>query len=102
MRQETGYEEAYLDPFQVRDFLMVHSKVPDGTGMSECCYHYTTADVLEEFLKEDGDILCTHCRTLNDSREFAAGVDLFASYMKTRNWNHNLATRVINQMNGFA
>ena len=91
-----------IDPFQVRDFLMAYSKVSDGTGMSECCYHYTTADVLKEFLKEDGDILCTHCRTLNDSREFVAGIDLLVSYMKVRNWNLDLITRIENQMKGFA
>ena len=94
--------QVLLDPLAVRSFLMERFKVPDGTGMSECCYHYTTVNVLEEFLKDDGDILCTHCRTLNDSSEFAAGVELLASYMKVRNWNQDLATRIINQMNGFA
>ena len=99
--KSSGNHPIPLDPFEVRNFLSVHSKVPDGTTASECCYHYTKASVLEEFLKDEGDILCTHCRAVNDQREFIAGVNLLASYMKVRNWNQRLATRIVNQMNGF-
>lgn len=93
---------ASLDPFEVRKFLSLHSRVQDGTAVSECCYHYTKANVLEEFLKDGGDILCTHCRTVNDQREFITGVNVLASYMKMRNWNQGLANRIVSQLRGFA
>ncbi len=33
-------------------------------------YHYTSLEVLWEFLKPDYDFLCTHCRELSDPTEF--------------------------------
>ena len=86
----------------VRSFLMEHLNVPDGTALSECRYHYTTADVLEKFLVDDGDLLCTHCRSLNDGGEFVIGIRHLIDYMKDRNWNQALVARVSNQMHGFA
>ena len=37
-------------------------------------YHYTTIKVLPEFMKDDGDLYCTHCRSLNDDEEFRLGL----------------------------
>ena len=91
-----------LDPLLVREFLMERFKVPDDTEMSECCYHYTTADVLEKFLIKDGDLRCTHCRALNDRNEYFVGVDALDEYMQNRNWNQNLSKQIINQLKGFA
>ena len=57
MIQRITDNQVQLDPLLVRAFLMERFKVPDGTEMSECCYHYTTADVLEKFLLQEGEIL---------------------------------------------
>ena len=91
-----------LDPILIRSFFMERFKVPDGTGMAECRYHYTTSDVLEKFLVEDGDLLCTHCRTLNDYNEYIIGVSVLERYMRDRNWNPNLLKRILDQLKGFA
>lgn len=91
-----------LDPILIRSFFMERFKVPDGTGMAECCYHYTTADVLEKFLVDDGDLLCTHSRALNDYNEYIIGVSVLEKYMRDRNWNPNLSKRITDQLKGFA
>lgn len=44
-------------------------------------YHYTSLDVLWEFLRPDYDFLCTYCRALSDPTEFKTG--MFAC---TRMW----------------
>lgn len=86
----------------VQSYLMEHLNVQDGTAPSACRYHYTTADVLEKFLSDDGDLLCTHCRALNDGGEFIVGANHFIDYMKDRKWNQELIMKVSNQIRGFA
>ena len=44
-------------------------------------YHYTSLDVLWEFLRPDYDFLCTYCKALSDPTEFKTG--MFAC---TRMW----------------
>ena len=44
--------------------------------------HYTTADVLDKLLAENGDLRCTFFCDLNDSAEFWAGFDYFANCCK--------------------
>ena len=51
----------------------------DGTPKilpGETVYHYTSLDVLNEMCKEDGDLLCTHFMSLNDSQEFFFGANI--------------------------
>ena len=36
-------------------------------------YHYTTSEVLWEFLKPNNDFLCTYCKALSDPTEFRTG-----------------------------
>jgi len=102
MKQIVTGDLTQLDPILIRSFFMDHFKVPDGTGMAESRYHYTTADVLEKFLVDEGDLLCTHCRTLNDYNEFIVGVRVLDDYMRNRNWNQNLSNRIVRQLNGLA
>ena len=52
---------------------------PDKKG--DLVYHYTSLDVLWEFLRPDYDFLCTYCRALSDPTEFQTG--MFAC---TRMW----------------
>ena len=68
--------------------------VPDGTEYLECIYHYTTANVLERFLAEDGDLLCTHYRALNDDSEFREGFERVLQYARKMKWNANLLYRI--------
>ena len=89
-----------LNPLDVQTFFADRLKVPDGTGLMECRYHYTTPDVLENFLVDEGDLLCTHCRAVNDSREFIVGAKVVIEYMKARQWSKNLIERVVNHVNG--
>lgn len=51
-------------------------------SMPSALYHYTTAEVLDKLLAEDGDLRCTFFRDLNDSAEFWTGFDYFANYCK--------------------
>lgn len=95
----SGY---HLNSVEVQSYLIDHLNVADGTAPTSCVYHYTPADVLEKFLADDGDLLCTHCRSLNDSEEFLVGAGLFIDYMKARAWNQDLIARVTKQINGFA
>ena len=70
---EPNNSGCHLNSFEVQSYLIDHLNVADGTAPATCVYHYTTADVLEKFLADDGDLLCTHCRSLNDSGEFLFG-----------------------------
>lgn len=99
---EPNNSGCHLNSFEVQSYLIDHLNVADGTAPATCVYHYTTADVLEKFLADDGDLLCTHCRSLNDSGEFLFGAGHFIDYMKARNWNLDLITRVTKQISGFA
>ena len=92
----------HLNSIEVQSYLMERLNVPDGTALAKCVYHYTHADVLEKFLDDDGDFLCTHCRSLNDGGEFIVGASHFIDYMKDRNWNQELIVRVTKQISGFA
>ena len=91
-----------LNQIDLQTFLMYNLNVPDGTGALECRYHYTTADVLEKFLVDDGDFLCTHCRALNDYNEYIIGVSILEKYMRDRNWNQTLSKQISDQLKGFA
>lgn len=44
-------------------------------------YHYTTIDVLSEFMKDDADLYCTHCRALNDDDEFKLGLEYARNFI---------------------
>lgn len=88
--------------FEVQSYLIDHLNVFDGTQPAKCAYHYTTADVLEKFLADDGDLFCTHCRSLNDGGEFLVGAGHFIDYMKNRKWSQDLIARVTRQIVGFA
>lgn len=78
----------------VRRFLLNVNHVPDGTDYLECRYHYTTANVLEKFLSEDGDFYCTHYRALNDDSEFREGFRRVIQYARKKGWNNNLIDRL--------
>lgn len=78
----------------VRRFFLDVFHVPDGTEYLECIYHYTTANVLERFLAEDGDLLCTHYRALNDDSEFREGFERVLQYARKMKWNANLLYRI--------
>lgn len=78
----------------VRRFLLDINHVTDGTEYLECCYHYTTANVLERFLAEDGDIFCTHYRALNDDSEFREGFKCVLQYARKRGWDDALIDRL--------
>ncbi len=98
----SGNSFSQLNSMDVQSFLIDHLSMSDGTAPGSCVYHYTTADVLERFLADDGDFLCTHCRSLNDGGEFLLGAGHFVDYMKDRKWNQDLMARVIQQISGFA
>lgn len=98
---ESNYSNPPLNSLAQQAYLLEHLNVPDGTTPSECVYHYTTADILEKFLSDEGDLLCTHCRALNDGGEFIVGVDQFIAYMNNRNWNRELIARVTERIRGF-
>lgn len=100
--EESDNSIAPLDSFKVQSYLIDHLNVSDGTAPASCVYHYTTADVLANFLADDGDLLCTHCRSLNDGGEFLIGAGHFIDYMKERNWNRDLIVQVTKQISGFA
>lgn len=100
--EESNNNITHFDSFQVTSYLMDHLNVADGTAPAKCVYHYTTADVLEKFLADDGDLLCTHCRSLNDGGEFLFGAGHFIDYMKARSWNQDLIARLTKQISGFA
>ena len=98
----TGVNESFsnLNPLDIQTFFAERLKVPDGTRLMECRYHYTTPEVLERFLVDDGDLLCTHCRALNDSSEFILGANVVIEYMKARRWAPDLIERVVNHIKG--
>lgn len=48
-------------------------------------YHYTTINVLPEFMKDDGDLYCTHCRALNDDEEYRLGLEYARNFI-SRNY----------------
>ena len=54
------------------------------------------------WLVDDGDLLCTHSRALNDYNEYIIGVSVLEKYMRDRNWNQNLSKRITDQLKGFA
>lgn len=56
---------------------------PEKTA--DVVYHYTSVDVLWEFLKPDYDFCCTFCRELSDPREFRSG--MFACTRMMREWS---------------
>ncbi len=78
----------------VKRFLFEVFRISDGTEYLECIYHYTTANVLERFLAEDGDLLCTHYRALNDDSEFREGFKRVLQYARKMKWNANLLDRI--------
>ena len=79
----------------MREFVLNATRIEDGTRPRECVYHYTRPDVLNEFLKDGGDFLCTHFRALNDTREFLEGLDYVLGYMRRRNWHSSLIEKFI-------
>lgn len=62
-------------------------------------YHYTTSEVLWEFLKPNNDFLCTYCKALSDPTEFKTGVfavtricqELHIEFTKTLSYMNLLA-----------
>ena len=78
----------------VKRFFVEVFRHPDGTGYLQCIYHYTTANVLERFLADDGDLLCTHYRALNDDSEFREGFNRVLHYAREKRWNVNLLDRI--------
>ena len=78
----------------VKRFFFEVFRLPDGTEYLQCIYHYTTANVLERFLADDGDLLCTHYRALNDDSEFREGFKRVLQYARKMRWNVNLLGRI--------
>ncbi len=76
--------------------LVTHiKKLGEGSGDSKISvlYHYTTADVLDKLLEEDGDLRCTYFGDLNDSAEFWAGYDYFVYY-----YERNGESRIVQKL----
>lgn len=48
----------------------------------ETIYHYTSLNVLWEFLKPDYDFWCTYCRSLSDPTEFQTGIFAVTRFLK--------------------
>ncbi len=78
----------------VKRFLFEVFRISDGTEYLECIYHYTTANVLERFLAEDGDLLCTHYCALNDDSEFREGFKRVIQYARKRGWSIDQVNRL--------
>lgn len=64
------------------DFLF--RKIPEYFDESAILYHYTSVDVLNKFLEDDGDFYCTHFLTLNDSSEMLMGMSVVEAYLKEK------------------
>lgn len=77
----------------VREFVFNATRIDDGTRPSECVYHYTCPNVLNEFLKDGGDFLCTHYRGVNDAHEFSEGLDFVLCFMRRRGWHSSVIER---------
>ena len=57
-----------------KHYLKVDGNPPKPSDKT--VFHYTSLDVLNEMCKEDGDLLCTHFMSLNDSQEFFYGANI--------------------------
>lgn len=55
---------------------------PQKVDTDEIIWHYTTANVLNEFLKEGSILYGTHHRFLNDGKEISYGRELFSSSIR--------------------
>ena len=63
------------DALRMREFLWDTTRIDDGSRPFECVYHYTRPNVLNEFIKDGGDFLCSHFRGMNDPYEFLDGLN---------------------------
>ena len=64
------------------DFLC--QKMPENFEEKVVLYHYTSIDVLNKFLEDDGDFYCTHFGVLNDSSEMIMGLSIAENYFRKR------------------
>ena len=64
------------------DFLC--GKMPEYFDDKAILYHYTSVDVLNKFLEDEGDFYCTHFGLLNDSSEMMMGLSIVESYLRKK------------------
>lgn len=75
------------DALRMREFLWDTTRIDDGSRPLECVYHYTRPNVLNEFLKDGGDFLCSHFRGMNDPHEFLDGLNFVIGFMQRNQWH---------------
>ena len=68
------HEQDFAVETMRKRYLKVDGNPPKPSDKT--VFHYTSLDVLNEMCKEDGDLLCTHFMSLNDSQEFFYGVNI--------------------------
>lgn len=60
----------------------------------EMLYHYTTLEILERFLEDEGDFYCTNPLMLNDDSELILGLDIAMRYLKEKyGWSEECIER---------
>ncbi len=70
----TEHEQDFAVDTMRKRYLKVDGNPPKPSDKT--VFHYTSLDVLNEMCKEDGDLLCTHFMSLNDSQEFFFGANI--------------------------
>ena len=75
IRAERGVEKMDL-------FSWLQEAKPMSDSSNGLIYHYTSLEILELFLKFDGDFWCTQFCSLNDRTEMTMGATVAAGYFK--------------------
>lgn len=65
-------------------FDFMRRKMPEYFDEKAILYHYTSVDVLNKFLEDEGDFYCTHFGLMNDSSEMMMGLSIAESYLRKK------------------